>query len=272
MQSKNNTNRFGTIITIIILIILIIVTNLNADSKNYAGNIFSKILNPIQNVLTYVKNKIEKNDAFFENIEILRVENENLLNENENLKKELLNKSLIEAENETLKRNLKIFENYNEHELIYADIINRDITNLNGNIIINMGEKAGIEPGMVVIEEKGLVGYIVSTTSETSKVQVIIDTASTINAYLSNTREPVLCRGIIEHENSIRVTYISTDANIAQGDALETSGLGGIYPKGLPIGEVVEVIETNNIIDRYAIVKTYVDFYNLETLAVIKNI
>ena len=62
---------------------------------------------------------------------------------------------------------------------------------------------------------------------------------------------------------------IPTDADLVIGDTIETSGMGGIYPKGILIGKIKEVIETKNITGRYAIVETSVDFSKLETVLVI---
>ena len=63
--------------------------------------------------------------------------------------------------------------------------------------------------------------------------------------------------------------YIPTDAYLVLEDTIETSGLGGIYPKGIQIGKIKEIIESKNITDRYAIVETSVDFSKLETVLVI---
>ena len=65
--------------------------------------------------------------------------------------------------------------------------------------------------------------------------------------------------------------YIPTDADLVLEDTIETSGLGGIYPKGIQIGKIKEIIESKNITDRYAIVETSVDFSKLETVLVITN-
>lgn len=63
--------------------------------------------------------------------------------------------------------------------------------------------------------------------------------------------------------------YIPTDADLVIGDSIVTSGLGGIYPKGIIIGNISEIIESKNITERYALVKTAVDFSKLETVLVI---
>ncbi len=63
--------------------------------------------------------------------------------------------------------------------------------------------------------------------------------------------------------------YIPTDADLVIGDAIETSGMGGIYPKGLLIGKITEIKNTKNVVERYAIVETAVDFSKLETILVV---
>ena len=63
--------------------------------------------------------------------------------------------------------------------------------------------------------------------------------------------------------------YIPTDADIVLEDTIETSGIGGIYPKGILIGKISQIIEAKNITDRYAIIETAVDFSKLETVLVI---
>ena len=65
--------------------------------------------------------------------------------------------------------------------------------------------------------------------------------------------------------------YIPTDSNIIQGDSIETSGLGGIYPKGIHVGTVKRVTNTQNITDRSALIETAVDFDKLNTVLVITN-
>ena len=65
--------------------------------------------------------------------------------------------------------------------------------------------------------------------------------------------------------------YIPTNADLVLEDKIETSGLGGIYPKGISVGKIKEIIETKNITDRYAIVETFVDFSKLENVLVITN-
>ena len=69
----------------------------------------------------------------------------------------------------------------------------------------------------------------------------------------------------------LRVWYIPTDANVIQGDSIETSGLGGIYPKGIHLGSVKSVSSTKNAIDRYVEIETAVEFDKIDTVLVIEK-
>ena len=124
---------------------------------------------------------------------------------------------------------------------------------------------------MTVIADKGLVGYVISVTEKTAKVQVIIDPASTVSCNLTTSSESILCTGTLDNNQILRATYIPTSAELIQGDTVTTSGLGGIYHRGIFIGTIKEIVTTSNVTDRYAVVEPAVDFSKLETVLVINE-
>ena len=268
-MDKKKTGIVGIVITIIILIILVCISNMNLESLSYIENIVSTVVMPVQNGLTYLKNKITGNHTFFEDINQLQQENEELKNKNVELEKQLRELEIVKNENTTLKEYLALTEQYSDYETKAAYIINKDFSNYNNIFIINIGEKDGIKPNMTVISEKGLVGFVISTTYNTSKVQTIIDTASTVSATLSSSKDTLVCKGTLEESGVLKASYIPTTATLVPGDKIETSGMGGIYPKGISIGSVKKVIATKNIVDRYAIIEPAVDFNKVDTVLVI---
>lgn len=266
---KKRTGIVGIIITIVILVVLVILSNMNLEKLSYVENAFSSIVMPIQNGLTYLKNKLSGNNTFFADINKLKEENEDLRTKNTELEKNLREFEIVKSENATLKEYLALTEQYPAYTTKAAYIINKDISNYSSIFVINVGEKDGIKPNMTVISEKGLVGYILSTTDHTAKVQTILDTASTVSATLSTSRETLICKGTLEDKSVLKATYIPTQANLVQGDKLETSGMGGIYPKGIIIGTIKSIQNTKNIVDRYALITPAVDFNTVETVLVI---
>ncbi|MDO5556620.1 MAG: rod shape-determining protein MreC [Clostridia bacterium] len=226
---------------------------------------------PVQNGLVYLKNKVVGNSSFFEDIDKLKRENESLKDQKSEIEKSLREIEIIKAENATLKEYLNIKEKYSEYEIVPAYIINKDISNYTNVVVINVGKDSGIDVNMTVIADEGLVGHVISVTDNTAKVQTITDTASVVTSTVSTTKDSIIVRGTLEADSQLKATYIPTDASIVEGDRVETSGIGGVYPKGIYIGKIKQVINTNNIIDRYALVETAVNFRKLETVAVIKK-
>lgn len=261
----------GIVVTVIILILLVILTNTENSNLSYIENIANKLVNPIQNGLTYVKNKVHGNSSFFTNINDLKAENEQLQEKNSKLEETLRELETIKAENQTLKEYLNLSEKYSDYKTVAADVISRDISNYSKTIVINAGTKSGIKENMTVIASEGLVGFVISATDTTSKVQTIVDSSSNTSSILSSSRDGVVCKGILEQNNNLKAVYIPTDATIASGDSVETSGLGGIYPKGIHIGKISKVVNTTNLNDRYALIETAVNFNKLETVLVITN-
>jgi len=83
--------------------------------------------------------------------------------------------------------------------------------------------------------------------------------------------ETMIAKGNLGDNRRLKLTLIPTDADLVVGDTVETSGIGGIYPKGILVGTIKDITNTKNITDRYASVETAVDFSKLNTVLVIIN-
>lgn len=197
MYKNKKVSIIGIIITAIVLIILVILTNIEGKTFSKIENVFSKIVMPIQNGLTHLKNKIANNNAFFEDINNLKQENENLKQENVKMQDKLKELELIKTENATLRQYANMAEKYTEYTTVPAYIINKDISNLSSTMVINAGKNSGIEVNMPVITEEGLVGYVVSVTNSTAKVQPIIDPSTSVSSAISTSRDGVIAQGIL---------------------------------------------------------------------------
>ena len=271
MEKDRKGGIVGVIITSLILVVLVVFTNTDSEKISVIENITSYIVMPIENGLTYLKNKLNNNDKFFENIEQLKAENDSLKKNKSELEQKLREFEIIKNENEQLKQQLNLAEKYGEFTTVPGTIISRDISNYSKTLVINIGSENGIKEKMTVIADEGLVGYVVSTTDKTAKIQTIIDSASNTSCLASSTRDTMICKGTIENKPQLSASNIATDARIIQGDSVETSGLGGIYVKGISVGKIKKVNAGSNKTDSYAIIETAVDFEKLENVLVITN-
>lgn len=269
-MNRKKSGIAGIVITIILLIILVFISNLKLNKFSYIENAFSNLIMPIQSGITFLKNKLTGNDAYFATMDSLKEENEKLKQKNIELEEALRGLEVIQSENSTLKEYLNLTEQYKSYKTVPAYVINKDTSNYSRVFVINTGSDSGVRENMTVISAEGLVGHVISVTKDTAKVQTLIDTSNVVSATLENSKDNVICRGTL-NGNELKATYISTDTVLTEGEKLHTSGMGGIYPKGIYIGEIKKINDAKNITDRSFIVEAAVDFENLETVLVITN-
>ncbi|MBQ3409486.1 MAG: rod shape-determining protein MreC [Clostridia bacterium] len=271
MYKDDKNGKIGFFITILILIFLVIFTNLDQNILGKLSSPFVKISRSAQNGFTNLSNKMKGNEEYFSSLESVKKQYEDLKREYERLESENQKLVVLEAENKTLKEQLNLAENYKEYETIPGYVIQKDFSNYSKVLVINLGSEDGIQTGMTVVAERGLVGYVVSVESNSSKVQTIVDTASVVSGFISNSEKSLVARGLLDTNERIKGTYIDNDVVINEGDSITTSGLGGIYPKNIIIGKVGEIVNTQNKTNRYVYIDVAVDFNNLSNIIVIKN-
>ncbi|MBQ9313589.1 MAG: rod shape-determining protein MreC [Clostridia bacterium] len=266
--------KFKNILLIVFIIILFIgigFTNGNNRKVTLIESIFSSVIMLPQKGYVYAKSWLTKDARFFPAVDELKAENQKLKEENDELNAKLMNYELILSENTILKEHVNLINSYPDYNVIAADIISESTSNWEKVYTINRGSKDGVKPDMTVVAEDGLVGYVASVTTSTSKIISILDPGNTISARTTRTRDSITCKGnsLLMNENKLKLNKIPTDLVLIEGDKIETSGLGGRYPKGIPIGEVKEFNVKKNPVENEAVVKTYVDFNKLETVAII---
>jgi rod shape-determining protein MreC len=132
-------------------------------------------------------------------------------------------------------------------------------------VTIDKGSNEGIHPDMAVIDPSGVVGRVVVASPRASRVQLLVDRNAAAGALVERSRAQAVAVGI--GDGRLRLDYLSQAADIVAGDAVVTSGIDGIYPKGFVIGQVEAVEKANG----YAtvIVRPAVDFSRIEDVLVV---
>lgn len=159
-----------------------------------------------------------------------------------------------------------------------ADVIGRDTTGLLRTVTINLGTRDGLAVGMPVVTELGLVGRISAVTAISAQVRLITDPGSFVNARLQDTRaEGQVVPGSIQGTASgdLRMTFIPLPVKdsdrIADGEVVITSGIGGNFPRGIIIGQVISSRLDDSRLFQEAEVRSLVNFSRLEYVLVITN-
>jgi rod shape-determining protein MreC len=159
------------------------------------------------------------------------------------------------------------FRAQREIPMVPANVIHQDLSPWFQSLIIDQGAAAGIRPGMPVITDSGVVGLVSGTTPGASKVLLVVDPQSRVDAYVERTRARGTVRGTSGHQCDFE--YVLRDENIEEGDLLLTSGLGTVYPKGLVVGRVASVDRKTSGLFLGAKIVPAVDFTRLEEVFVI---
>ncbi len=195
-----------------------------------------------------------------------RQENLSLRQQNEELKRELHIQHELLFSCERLEE-LHEFKRSLSHQTIIARVTGVDPTGLFKSIIINKGGSDGLDLDMAVISLRGVVGRIVSISFNYSKVLLITDQNSAVDCFIQRSRERGMVKGVAE--GLCRLDYVPVTGDVVKDDIVITSGLEGIYPKGIPIGRVSAVRESTGGLFKDIEVEPYVDFNRIEEVLVV---
>ena len=236
-------------------------------------NVVNTILSPFQSAITSISNATKKIGVISWEMVTVYEQNKMLRSEVEQLRQRDVNVNQLMAENTRLTNILNYKNAVKQFDTAVAKIISYDSSNLTNSITINLGAKDGMQKNMPIITPQGLVGTIVAVYEHSAKVQLILDPRSAVGAIIQRPESRVIgiMQGSVGVQTLAKMVNIPRDADVVVGDNVLTSGYGGLYPKGIVIGEVVEVTNEAGGLLKYATVKTAVDFYRIEEVLVIVN-
>jgi rod shape-determining protein MreC len=194
-------------------------------------------------------------------------ENERLKTEVEQLKLENSITNELLLENERL-RDLLAFKKLQPLNSVTAQVIGRESSPSSRTVTINKGAEDGVSKGMAVITAAGVVGKVQTALPGTAKILLLTDPGSTLAVRVQRNREEGLLEGKLVR---CALKYVSYYADIQEGDLLVTSGLDGIYPKGLPVARVVKVTKHEASAFQTVVAEPAVSFSRLEEALVLRK-
>lgn len=204
-----------------------------------------------------------------------------LKNENNELKQEIirLNNDLDKLQSlEELKKSLNFIDETYKAKSITASVVSKNDGNWYSSFVISAGHKQGVKKDSIVMNGNGLVGMVYDVSENYSKAISLLDTKSSVSFQLLKDDK---FKGVITQNSTLddKENYknkgqlfgymFDLSYNVLPGDVIITSGLG-LYPKGIPIGEIEKVIEDKNKSMKYVVVKPYVDFKNVDDVTIIE--
>jgi rod shape-determining protein MreC len=166
-------------------------------------------------------------------------------------------------------RSLLNFKNNADLDMLSAEVIAKDPSQWYKSLVIDKGISDGISKGFPVLVPEGVVGQIIDVSDHYAKVLLIIDSNSAVDALIQPTRTHGIIKG--DSEGGCKLNYVSRKEVVNTGVAVISSGLDGVFPKGLLIGQVTNIIRNKSGIFQEIIVTPYVDFDRIEEVLIILN-
>jgi len=196
----------------------------------------------------------------------VREQNEALKDEIRKLRRDkaaLLDK---ESENRRLKKLLDLRASH-EFPSLVAQVVGEDAVGWYRTLFINRGSEDGVRPDMPVTMPEGVVGRVVNSSSDMSRILLLTDPNHSVDCRVARTRDRGILSGSLERGCILR--YINLKSGIRLGDEVVTSGLDGIFPRGLPIGKVETVDKGPQGLFLEARIAPAVDFSEIEEVLVV---
>ena len=192
----------------------------------------------------------------------VRAENRHLREENQQLRVESLQVSETAMENARLRKLLALQQRL-PLSTVSAEIIAREWGGWVRSLTVNRGRSDNVARLTAVISPEGLIGRVMEVRSGASVIQVLTDPASTVGAHVVRTRTSGIVEG--EPRGTMRLKYMAREGGgIQVGDLVVTSGAGGVFPKGIPIGRVKAIDDRGSALFHYAVLAPVVDFARVD--------
>jgi len=239
---RRNQILFSSFFCLLLSLYIITATARGQIRNEPVGVLLMWILRPLQIAGQGTANWIKGFRDNYDTLTGFRSENERLRKRVQVLEVERQRLLEAEATNRRLQQLLD-FRNELPGGAITATIIANSATSWFQSCVLNKGSADGVHKGMAVVTPLGVVGKVVTVTGRTAKVLLLTDPNSGIDVLVQRTRSRGIVSGSLDSGTVLK--YMKRSEDIQEGDRLVTSGLDGVFPKGLLVGTVIKVRKQN---------------------------
>ena len=256
----------GLIVMIAVNIIILSVSSRTREPAYGLGRMALYIVSPFQKAVTHTVRFLEGVWKHYFYLVMVARENDQLRRQLDAALERGHQCTEVEFTNRRL-TNLLNFQKSISQEVLPAAVIGKDPSTWFKTIIIDKGRQDGVEKGLPVVVPAGIVGQVMEVTNAYSKVLLVIDQNNAVDALVQRSRARGLVTGVATGECIFKYVLLKHDVRI--GDILISSGLDGVFPKGLRVGLVSGVIRSNAGIFQQVKVMPFVNFEKLEEVLVV---
>jgi rod shape-determining protein MreC len=230
------------------------------------GSLVLSVIGPAQVWLARAGDSVARFWRLYTEIGRLRVENQRLREDVERLSEQVTRLREQAQSTQRLER-LLAFREQLPGRAIGARVIGRDSSRWFGVIVLDRGSNDGVRRNAAVVSSEGLVGRVIGVTPTTAQVLLITDARSAVGVVLQRSREAAVVEG--QGRADLRLKYAARSREIVPGELAVTSGQAGVFPRGLPVGAVREVIHEPGALYQEALVRPAAGLDHLEEVLIL---
>lgn len=272
MKDFFSTRRFKILLCVLVLLAGVM-TYAAANGRLSAApqELLSAAAVPFQRLSSAISGAVQGVVDKYARIDAVIAENKELTEENAKLREQMVDYDIMKRENEQYRQAWQIKEENPSYQVVNANVIGRDALEKYYSFTIDKGSRHGVKVKDSVITASGIVGRVIEVGPNYAKVATILDPSVSIGCMVSRTGDIGLVGGdqVLSQSKQCAMTLLARDTLAAQGDEVITTGLGGVFPKGLPVGTVREVSLEASGKSMVAVIDLYEDIESVKMVMVI---
>ena len=271
-------NRLGSRFFVGVAVVVVLCV-LSALYSGVTGNpspvtrVVGFVTTPIQRLATGISGFFGRGLSYFTDFDALQAENEELKRQIADMQQTVRDAELALEENARLRQQAGQPERVRDLTTISAEVIARNPGDWATTLTLDKGSSHGVVEGDIVTTVDGMVGYVSEVHSNYCEITTVVDVEMQCGALITRTRETAIAEGDYDlmADGNLRLSYLTDDASVVIGDTVETSGRGGLFPKGIMIGTVESVLPEDNGISYYAVIKPFVDVDTVSSVSIVTD-
>ncbi|MFD1319459.1 rod shape-determining protein MreC [Loigolactobacillus zhaoyuanensis] len=270
---------------IIVMIVIIISMGLMAFSVSVRNSektpplvqrVGNDVVGVVDRVVALPANGVKNSFAAVSDLINTYEENAKLKTQLDDLAQTKTRAATLQSENKELKQQLKLDKTLTDYSQVNAAVLTRSPANWQNTLVINKGSLAGIKKNMPVMAGSGLIGRVIEVNNTNSKVELITTDNQSANRFAAEViTDSGTANGIVtgydQASSELKIGQLNSDAKIKVGDTVQTSGLGGLTPRGLYIGKVTKVKHDDYGLALSLLIKPAVDLDDFTVVTVIER-
>ncbi len=273
MKDVFHSNGFKLLVAVVFILFGLMFYTAGGDGS-FVSSLFGLVSTPMQKVSTVVTNNasVTAQSVTRSNADLL-AENTALKKQVDDLNKKLVNYYTYQQENAQLRKFLELKSENPDFKPVSAAVIGRDPNNVFYNFQIDKGSSSGISVNDPVITDSGVVGWVSSVSAGYCRVTSILSPDTKISVVDKVNRDSGVIGSSLKlaDSNRLKMGYLTSQTTVKVGDIIVTSGLGGVYPRNLPVGTVTKVAHEEYDVSLYAEVQPFVDVKDVRDVMVITS-